>query len=143
MEKGKVTFTMIKPTAFKNNYTGDILKMINQQKFQIIALKMMQLTTDQAAAFYIEHKERPFYGELCDFMSSGPIIAAILKKENAVKEYRQLIGSTNPNEAEKGTIRSVFGSSVEQNAVHGSDSDDSAIREGTFFFSDLEIFSNF
>ena len=103
----------------------------------------MQLTKDQAAAFYIEHKERPFYAELCEFMSSGPIIAAILKKENAVRDYRQFIGSTNPIEAEKGTIRSVFGSSVEQNAVHGSDSDDSAMRESSFFFSDLEIFSNF
>ncbi|MDD2345124.1 MAG: nucleoside-diphosphate kinase [Bacteroidales bacterium] len=143
MEKGKITFTMIKPTAFKNNYTGDILKMIYQKKFRIIALKMMQLTKDQAAAFYIEHKERPFYAELCEFMSSGPIIAAILKKENAVRDYRQFIGSTNPIEAEKGTIRSVFGSSVEQNAVHGSDSDDSAMRESSFFFSDLEIFSNF
>jgi nucleoside-diphosphate kinase len=143
MEKGKITFTMIKPTAFKNSYTGDILKMIYQHKFRIIALKMIQLTKDQAAAFYVEHKERPFYDELCTFMSSGPIIAAILKKDNAVLDYRELIGSTNPSEAEEGTIRSVFGLSVQQNAVHGSDSDDNALREATFFFSDLEIFTNF
>lgn len=143
MEKGKVTFTMIKPTAFKNRFTGDILKMIYSNGYRIIALKMTQLTVSQAKAFYKEHEGRPFYDELCEFMSSGPIIAAVLEKENAVEDYRKLIGSTNPKEAEAGTIRSVFGLNIQQNAVHGSDSEERALQEAWFFFSDLEIFINF
>lgn len=132
------TFTMIKPDATKKNNTGGILKMINDAGFKIIALKMTQLTEAKAGEFYAVHKERPFYGELVSFMCSGPIAAAILEKDNAVEDFRKLIGATNPSQAEEGTIRKRYAASIGENAVHGSDSDEHAIMEGDFFFSKLE-----
>ncbi|QGY46931.1 nucleoside-diphosphate kinase [Maribellus comscasis] len=135
---GKLTFTMIKPTAFKNNYAGPILKMINEAGFVIKAMKLTQLTPSQAGAFYAVHKGKPFYESLVEFMSSGPIIAAVLEKENAVEDYRALIGATNPENAEEGTIRKLYATSLQQNAVHGSDSDENAAIESDFFFSKTE-----
>ena len=134
------TFTMIKPDATSKGHTGAILDQIIKSGFKVVALKWTKLTKEQAGAFYEVHKERPFYGELVDFMSSGPIIAAILEKENAVAEFRTLIGATNPAEAAEGTIRKNFASSIGENAVHGSDSDENAKIEGDFFFSRLERF---
>ena len=134
------TFTMIKPDATKKGYTGAILDQIIKAGFSVNALKWTRLTKEQAGEFYAIHKERPFYGELVDFMSSCPIIAAILEKENAVADFRKLIGATNPAQAEEGTIRKKFAASVGENAVHGSDSDENAIIEGDFFFSKLERF---
>ena len=134
------TFTMIKPDATSKGYTGSILAQILEAGFQIKAMKWTKLTTAQAGEFYTIHKERPFYGELVDFMSSGPIVAAILEKENAVADFRKLIGATNPAQAEEGTIRKRFAASVGENAVHGSDSDENAGIEGDFFFSKLERF---
>lgn len=135
---GKLTFTMIKPTAFKNNYAGPILKMINEAGFVIKAMKLTQLTPSQAGEFYAVHKGKPFYESLVEFMSSGPIIAAIVEKENAVEDYRTLIGATNPENAAEGTIRKLYATSLQQNAVHGSDSDENAIIESDFFFSKTE-----
>ena len=135
---GKLTFTMIKPTAFKNNYAGPILKMINEAGFIIKAMKLTQLTPSQAGEFYAVHKGKPFYESLVEFMSSGPIIAAILEKQNAVENYRALIGATNPENAADGTIRKLYATSLQQNAVHGSDSDENAIIESDFFFSKTE-----
>lgn len=137
---GQITFTMIKPDAVEANNIGPILAMINQAGFTIAAMKYMRLTKDQAGQFYAVHKERPFYGELCDYMSSGPIVAAVLKKENAVSDYRKLIGATDPTKAEEGTIRKTFAKSIAANAVHGSDSDENANAEANFFFSHLERF---
>ena len=137
---GKQTFTMIKPSTFAANHTGAILKMINEAGFVIKAMKITKLSTEQAGAFYEVHKERPFYGSLVNFMSSGPIVAAILEKENAVEDYRKLIGATNPANAADGTIRKLFAISMEENAVHGSDSDENAIIESDFFFSKTERF---
>ena len=132
------TFTMIKPDAtFKGN-TGAILKMINEAGFRIVAMKMTFLSQAKAGEFYAVHKERPFYGELVEFMSRGPITAAILEKENAVADFRTLIGATDPSKADEGTIRKQFATSVGENAVHGSDSDENAQVEGSFFFSGLE-----
>ena len=140
MMAGKQTFTMIKPTAFKNNHTGSILKMINDAGFIIKAMKVTCLSDKQAGAFYAIHKERPFYASLVEYMSSGPIVAAILEKENAVEDYRKLIGATNPEQAEEGTIRKLYATNLQQNAVHGSDSDENAIIESDFFFSKVERF---
>jgi nucleoside-diphosphate kinase len=137
---GEFTFTMIKPDAVADNNIGNILQMINAAGFQIVAMKYTCLSTAQAGKFYEVHKERPFYGELVDFMSSGPIVAAILKKENAVEDFRKLIGATNPAQAEEGTIRKKYARSIGENAVHGSDSDENAAIEGNFFFSGLERF---
>ena len=137
---GRLTLTMIKPDAVKNNYIGPILAMINEAGFKIKAMKYTKLTKEQAQLFYEVHKERPFYGELVDFMSSGPIVAAILEKDNAVEDFRKLIGATNPAEAEEGTIRKKFATSLSENAVHGSDSDENAIIEGDFHFSKCERF---
>lgn len=137
---GKQTFTMIKPSTFAANHTGAILKMINEAGFVIKAMKITKLSAEQAGAFYEVHKERPFYGSLVNFMSSGPIVAAILEKENAVEDYRKLIGATNPANAAEGTIRKLFAISMEENAVHGSDSDENAIIESDFFFSKTERF---
>jgi len=137
---GNRTFTMIKPDAVEVNNIGNILAMINNAGFRIIAMKYTQLTTAQAGAFYEVHKERPFYGELVEFMSRGPIVAAILEKDNAVEDFRKLIGATNPAQAEDGTIRKLYATSVGENAVHGSDSDENAAIEGNFFFSSLERF---
>ena len=131
---------MIKPSTFAANHTGAILKMINEAGFVIKAMKITKLSAEQAGAFYEVHKERPFYGSLVNFMSSGPIVAAILEKENAVEDYRKLIGATNPANAADGTIRKLFAISMEENAVHGSDSDENAIIESDFFFSKTERF---
>ena len=132
------TFTMIKPDATSKGYTGAILDQILKAGFTIKAMKWTKLTVEQAGQFYEVHKERPFYGELVAFMSSGPIVAAILEKDNAVADFRKLIGATNPAQAEEGTIRKKFAASMGENAVHGSDSDDNAIIEGNFFFSASE-----
>ena len=137
---GNRTFTMVKPSAVKSNYTGSILKMINDAGFRIAAMKMTRLSVEQAGAFYAVHKGRPFYESLVSFMSSGPIVAAILEKENAVDDYRKLIGATDPAKAEEGTIRKYFAVNVQENAVHGSDSDENASIEGNFFFSEMERF---
>ncbi|MCL4135449.1 UNVERIFIED_CONTAM: hypothetical protein GTU68_031776 [Idotea baltica] len=131
---------MIKPDAVKANNIGNILAMINNAGFKIKALKYTSLSKETAGAFYEVHKERPFYGELVDFMSSGPIIAAILEKDNAVEEFRTLIGATNPAEAAEGTIRKAYASNVGENAVHGSDSDENANIEANFHFSQYERF---
>jgi len=129
---------MIKPGAFRKGYTGPILKMINEAGFRIIAMKLTQLSVRQAEEFYIIHRSKPFYESLVEFMSSGPIIAAILQKENAVEDYRNLIGATNPENAEDGTIRKKYAESLEMNAVHGSDSDANAEIEADFFFAKSE-----
>lgn len=134
------TFTMIKPDATKNGHTGAILDQIIKAGFAVKAMKWTKLTKEQAGAFYEVHKERPFYGELVDFMSSGPIVAAILEKDNAVSDFRTLIGATDPSKAEEGTIRKKYATSMGKNAVHGSDSDENAKIEGDFFFSNLERF---
>jgi nucleoside-diphosphate kinase len=137
---GSITFTMIKPSAVKSNFSGSILKMINERGFRIKAIKMTQLTKERAEAFYAIHAERPFFRDLVDYMISGPIIAAILEKENAVADYRDLIGNTNPEKAAEGTIRKLYAESLTANAVHGADSDENALREGSFFFSEMEQF---
>lgn len=134
------TFTMIKPDAVKAGNIGNILQMINAAGFRIVAMKYLQITKAQAEKFYEVHAARPFYGELTEFMSSGPIVAAILEKDNAVADFRKLIGATNPAQAEEGTIRKKYAASVGENAVHGSDSDENAAIEGNFFFSGLERF---
>ena len=137
---GKITLTMIKPLAVEKGYIGDILSMINKNGFRIKAMKYLKLSVNQAKAFYKVHEERPFYNNLVEFMSSGPIVAAILEKENAIDEYRKLIGATNPENAELNTIRNLYGTSLEKNAVHGSDSDENAYIESDFFFNKLERF---
>ncbi|NPD45430.1 MULTISPECIES: nucleoside-diphosphate kinase [unclassified Lentimicrobium] len=134
------TFTMIKPTAYKNNCSGKIIQKIYEGGFHISALKVTKLSKEDAQEFYAIHKDRPFFDGLVEFMSSGPIIAAILEKENAVEDYRTLIGATNPAEATEGTIRKMCGTSIGENAVHGSDSDDNAEIESKFFFSGRERF---
>jgi nucleoside-diphosphate kinase len=137
---GNRTFTMIKPDATEKGFTGAILAKINEAGFRIVAMKMLHLTPAKAGEFYAVHKERPFYGELVEFMSRGPITAAILEKENAVDDFRKLIGATNPAQADEGTIRKLYAASVGENAIHGSDSDENAKIEGDFFFSRLEQF---
>lgn len=134
------TFTMIKPDATKKGHTGAILEKINGAGYRIVALKMLHLSAEKAGEFYAVHRERTFYGELVAFMSSGPIAAAILEKENAVEDFRILIGATNPAQAADGTIRKLFAASIGENAIHGSDSDANALIEGDFFFSRLEQF---
>ena len=135
-----ITFTMIKPTAVRDGHTGAILNHINNAGFSIVAMKQLQLSKKDAEKFYEVHKERPFYGELTEYMCSGPIVAAILEKQNAVSEYRKTIGATNPAQAEKGTIRNLYAVNIQENAVHGSDSDENAIIESNFFFSYKERF---
>jgi len=135
---GSITLTMIKPNAFKQNHTGAILKMINEAGFVIKAMKITQLSKERAEQFYAIHKGKPFFERLIEFMTSGPIVAVILEKENAVEDYRNLIGATNPAEAKEGTIRKLYAASHTQNAVHGSDSDENAIIEADFFFSKTE-----
>ena len=132
------TFTMVKPDAFSAGNSGAIIKMIQQAGFKLIAMKITKLTTETAGAFYEVHKERGFYKELVEFMSSGPIVAAILEKDNAVADFRKLIGATDPTKADEGTIRKLYAKSISANAVHGSDSDENAQIEGNFFFSGLE-----
>ena len=134
------TFTMIKPDAFSKGHSGAILDQILKAGFRIVSLKLTKLSSEKAGEFYAIHKERPFYGELVEFMSSGPIIAAILEKSNAVADFRKLIGATDPAKADPGTIRKLYAASVGENAVHGSDSDENAQIEGSFFFSGLEQF---
>jgi len=137
---GNKTLTMIKPVAVEKGFIGPILAKINEAGFRIVSMKLIRLTVEQAKQFYLIHSERPFYNDLVEFMSSGPIVAAILEKENAVEEYRKLIGATNPANAAPGTIRALYGTSLQANAVHGSDSDENAIIESDFFFSRLERF---
>lgn len=134
------TFTMIKPDAVEKNYIGAILEKINAAGFKIIAMKYTRLSAENAGKFYEVHKERPFYGELVEYMSSGPIVAAILEKDNAVADFRTLIGATNPAEAAEGTIRKLYAESISANAIHGSDSDENAAIEGAFHFSGREVF---
>lgn len=134
------TFTMLKPDSVKKGHIGAILEKINAAGFRIAAMKMTQMTVADAKAFYAVHSERPFYGELVEFMSSGPIVAAILEKNNAVEDFRVLIGATNPADAAEGTIRKLYASSMGENAVHGSDSDENAALEGAFHFAGREMF---
>lgn len=136
--RGIRTFTMIKPTAVKNGHIGSILAIINEAGFKVISMKLLKLSFEQAEQFYAIHKGKPFYADLCSFMSSGPIVAAIIENDNAVESYRQLIGATNPDNAKEGTIRKLFATSLQENAVHGSDSDENAIIESNFFFADVE-----
>lgn len=131
---------MIKPDALADGNSGAIIKMIEEAGFKIVALKKTLLTPERAGEFYAVHKERPFYGDLCQYMSSGAIVPMILEKDNAVADFRTLIGATNPANADEGTIRKLFAKSVEANAIHGSDSDENAAIEGGFFFSELEKF---
>ena len=135
---GNRTFTMIKPDAVQAGHIGGILAKINEAGFRIVAMKLTKLSKEKAGEFYEVHKERPFYGDLVSFMSSGPIVAAILEKDNAVADFRTLIGSTNPAEAAEGTIRAKYAKSIDANAVHGSDSDENAEIEGNFFFNQFE-----
>jgi nucleoside-diphosphate kinase len=137
---GNITFTMLKPDAVEANNIGPILAKINEAGFRIVAMKYLKLSKETAGKFYEVHKERPFYGELVDYMSSGPIVAAVLQKENAVADFRTLIGATDPSKAEPGTIRNLFAKSISANAVHGSDSDENANIEANFYFSQIERF---
>ena len=136
---GNRTFTIIKPDAVEAGNVGAIIKMIEENGFKIVSMKFTHMTSQRAGEFYAVHKERPFYNDLCTYMSSGPIMAAILEKDNAVADFRTLIGATNPAEAAEGTIRKLYAKSLEANAVHGSDSDDNAKIEGDFYFSAEEI----
>ncbi len=138
---GNITLTMVKPTAVEKGFTGKILEKIIAGGFRIQAMKMFRMSKADAEKFYEVHKERPFYGELTDFMSSGPIVAAVLEKENAVEDYRKLIGATNPKDAEEGTIRKLYATDIQANAVHGSDSNENAEIEASFFFSKRERFN--
>ena len=137
---GKVTFTIIKPFAVSKGHIGPILHKIHDAGFKISAMRMLWLTKGEAERFYEVHKEKPFYNDLVKFMTSGPIVVAVLVKENAVAEYRKLIGATDPEKAEEGTIRKEFAKSMRENAVHGSDSDENARFEASFFFSGLQRF---
>ena len=133
--KGRITFTMIKPGAVSHEHIGPILAIINNAGFHIAALKYLKLSKKQAESFYSVHREKVFFDELIDFITSGPIVAAVLEKENAVADYRKLMGATNPDKAEEGTIRKLFAESILKNAVHGSDSDENAVIESDFFFA--------
>jgi nucleoside-diphosphate kinase len=135
---GDFTFSIIKPNAIRTGKTGPILSMINEGGFMISALKMIHLTLQQAEAFYGIHKGKPFYEGLVEFMISGPVIVMVIRHENAVEEFRKLMGATDPEKAEQGTIRKTFGVSVKMNAIHGSDSDENAVREANFFFPEIE-----
>jgi nucleoside-diphosphate kinase len=137
---GDFTFAIIKPNSVRTGKTGPILAMINEAGFEIIAMKMVRMTIQQAESFYSVHRERPFFESLVEFMTSGPVIVMILKHKNAVEEFRRLIGATNPEDAEPGTIRKIYAVSVQMNAVHGSDSDENARKEADFFFSNIERF---
>ncbi len=137
---GQLTFTMIKPDAVAAGHIGAILAQINKAGFKIIAMKYAKLSPEKAGEFYFVHRERGFYTELVEFMSSGPIVAAVLQKENAVEDFRTLIGSTNPSDAAPGTIRALFAKNIGENAIHGSDSDENAIIEASFHFAQTEIF---
>jgi len=134
------TFSMIKPDAVEANNAGAIFKILEEKGFRIVAMKKTKLTKERAGEFYAVHAERPFYNDLCAYMSSGPIIPFILEKDNAVADFRVVIGATNPAEAAEGTIRQLFAKSIEANAIHGSDSDENAAIEGSFFFSQTDMF---
>jgi len=134
------TYTMVKPTAMRKGYMAAIMNKITEGGFKIVAAKMTKLSKEEAEAFYAIHNGRPFFEELTTFMSSGPIMAMVVEKENAVEAYRNFIGATNPEEAAEGTIRKLYGSNIGENAVHGSDSDENAAIEAKFFFSDREMF---
>jgi nucleoside-diphosphate kinase len=136
--KGKITLTIIKPGAVESEYIGPILNMIHQHGFHIAAMKLTRINRKQAEIFYAVHKGKPFYEGLVDFMTSGPIVVAVLEKDNAVEDFRRLIGSTDPEKAEPGTIRKLFAKSVQKNAVHGSDSEENALKECDFFFAQSE-----
>jgi nucleoside-diphosphate kinase len=138
--KGNFTLSIIKPNAVRTGKTGPILAMVNEGGFEISAIKMVQMTTSQAESFYEVHKDKSFFEELVEFMTSGPVVVMILRHQNAVEEFRKLIGATDPAKAEPGTIRKTFAVSVKMNAVHGSDSDENATREANFFFSEIEKF---
>lgn len=133
------TLSIIKPDAVASNYSGKIIDMLEENGFSIVGMKKIKLSKEDAEKFYIVHKERPFYSSLTTFMSEGPIIVMVLEKENAIEEYRKLMGATNPEDAEEGTIRKKFGTNIERNAVHGSDSKESASFEIPFFFSEIEL----
>ena len=135
---GNITLTMIKPMAVKKGFIGPMLNKIAEGGFRIVAMKYTKLSLEQAQKFYEVHRERPFYGELTEFMSSGPIVAAVLEKDNAVQAYRDYIGATDPSKAEEGTIRKLYGTNLGMNAVHGSDSDENANIEANFFFPTSE-----
>jgi nucleoside-diphosphate kinase len=135
------TFSIIKPNAVRTGKTGPILAMINESGFEISAIRMVRLTLPQAESFYAVHKDKPFFEGLIEFMTSGPVVVMILRHKDAVNEFRKLIGATDPNKAEPGTIRKTFAVSVQMNAVHGSDSDENAIREANFFFSEIDRFN--
>ncbi|HCY77935.1 MAG TPA: nucleoside-diphosphate kinase [Ignavibacteriales bacterium] len=137
------TLAIIKPDAVNDNHIGEIIAMINKAGFKITALKMIKLSVDAAKAFYEVHKERPFYGELVEYMTSGPCVPIALEKENAVEDYRKLIGATDPAKAAEGTVRKLYAKSVQYNAVHGSDSDENAAKEIAFFFSSKELIENY
>ncbi len=137
---GNITFTMIKPDAVGAGNVGAITKMIQEAGFTIKAMKLTKMSGERAGQFYAVHKERPFYADLCKYMSSGAIVPMILEKDNAVEDFRKLIGATDPTKAEAGTIRNLFAKSIEANAIHGSDSDENALIEGSFFFSQTEQF---
>ena len=139
--KTNKTFTMIKPDAMQNGHAGSIIKHIEANGFKITALKMTKMSKNIAESFYAIHKDRPFFPDLIKYITSGPIIAAILQKENAVEDFRKLIGSTNPEEAKEGTIRNLYAKSIDANAIHGSDSNENAKIEGTFHFSENEQFN--
>ena len=139
MQKNR-TFTMLKPDAVEKGYVGAILEKINATGFRIVAMKMTQMTVADAQAFYAVHKERPFFNDLVSYMTRGPLVAAILEKDNAVEDFRALIGATNPEDAAEGTIRKLYAASVGENAVHGSDSDENAAIESAFHFSGREQF---
>ncbi|HQF42198.1 MAG TPA: nucleoside-diphosphate kinase [Ignavibacteriaceae bacterium] len=140
---GNKTLAIIKPDAVNDNHIGEIISMINKAGFKIKALKMIRLSKDAARSFYEVHKDRPFYGELVDYMTSGPCVPIALEKENAVEDYRKLIGATDPAKAAEGTVRKLYAKSVQFNAVHGSDSDENAAREIAFFFSSKELIENY
>lgn len=133
------TLVLVKPDAVKKNVAGKIISRFEDEGFKVVALKKLKLTKEQAGQFYIVHKERPFYDELCEFMSSGPIVAMVLEGENAISRVRQILGATDPAKAEEGTLRKLYGTNVGENAVHGSDSPESAAYEIPFFFSGLEL----
>tara|TARA_A100001011_G_scaffold183830_1_gene192670 strand:- start:2728 stop:3147 length:420 start_codon:yes stop_codon:yes gene_type:complete len=135
-----ITFTILKPDSVSKGNIGKIIDKIIQDGFEIVAMKYTRLSIEDASEFYSIHSERPFFGDLISYMTGGPIVAAVLKKENAVEDFRKLIGSTNPLEAEKGTIRNLFADSISENAIHGSDSDENAIIESSFLFEKDEMF---
>ncbi|MDP4290493.1 MAG: nucleoside-diphosphate kinase [Bacteroidota bacterium] len=139
---GEITFTIVKPSSISRNHLGPILTQITENGFKIIAIKMLHLSTYQASAFYSVHKGKFFFDDLIEYMTSGPVVVAMLEKDNAVDDFRKLIGATNPEKADNGTIRKLYGIDMQRNAVHGSDSDENALIECRFFFSDLEIFAD-